>query len=406
MEARSISPCAQQNNRPRQHSRSFICNALLLCLLILFLGACAKVPAKKGGGDITPTTTAAHTLTPTPTSKPITITLQVVGCPAGLSINWDKLVGTTAQVNKVQKVTCGSLEGNGSVEALVNVRYYSSNNRLDYYVYDNLLGTPQQRFKMLNLLDGDARISPSNTIMTAEIGSQDTLKGAPDVFKEFQWNGAGFAQISFPGMYPDATYYQAEQDQAQLNAEFARGEKRNAWKIAFYGVVDQLAKDIFHWTDTHTTTIRFRSSTSTYIAAVYNLGLGGGGFVATMFHLDNSEANIFEVMQITSIDGSASLNSPAAGTRLANPLTVSGVAPASGSILGKVVVYNDTFTAIGDSGSITSAASSGSVNFSKTVHYQLNSSSIQEGMVAFFATNLNNTNYINQVVMVKVLLGP
>ncbi len=370
------------------------------------LSACAKAPAKKGSGDLTPTLTPGHTVTPTPASKPITITLQIVGCPAGLSINWDRLVGTTAHINKVQKVTCGSLEGNGSVEALVNVRYYSSDSRLDYYVYDNLFGAPQQTFKMLNLLAGDAQISPSNTIMTAEVGPQDTLKAARDVFKEFQWNGTGFVQIFFPGMYPDATYYQAEQDQAQLNAEFARGEKRNAWKITFYGVVDQLAKDIFHWTDTHAATIRFRSSTSTYIAAVYNLGPGGGGFVATMFHLDNSEANVFEVMNITSIDGSASLNAPAAGTRLADPLTVSGVAPASGTILGKVVVYNDTFTAIGDSGNITSSASSGNVNFSKTVHYQLNSPNIQEGMVAFFATNQNNTNYINQVVMVKVLLGP
>jgi len=373
---------------------------------MLVLGACAKAPAKKGGGDITPVPTPGYTVTPTPTPKPITITLQVIGCPAGLSINWDGLVGTTAQVNKVQKVTCGSLEGNGSVEALVNVRYYSSNGRLDYYVYDNLFGTPHQAFKMLNLLDGDAQIGPSNTIMTAEVGPQDTLKAAPDVFKEFQWNGTGFSQIFFPGMYPDATYYQAEQDQAKLNAELASGEKRDAWKITFYGVVDEMAKDIFHWTDTHTATIRFRSSTNTYIAAVYNLGPGGGGFVATMFHLDNSEANIFEVMQISSIDGSASLNSPAAGTRLADPLTVNGVAPASGTVLGKVVVYNDTFTAIGDSGNIISSTSSGNVNFSKTVHYQLNSPSIQEGMVAFFGTNLNNTNYINQVVMVKVLLGP
>ena len=406
MKARSMSPCAQQNDRQRQQrSLRFTRNALLLCFLILLLSACAKAPAKRGG-DLASTPTPGQTATPTPAAKPITITLQVVGCPAGLSIDWDRLIGTTAHVNKVQKVTCGSLESNGGVEALVNVRYYSADLRLDYYVYDNLFGTPQQAFKMLNLLDGDAQISPSNTVMTAEIGPQDTLKAAPDVFKEFRWNGTGFVQIFFPGMYPDATYYQAEQDQAQLNADLARGEKRNAWKITFYGVVDQLAKDIFHWTDTHAATIRFRSSTGTYIAAVYNLGPGGGGFVANMFHLDNSEANIFEVMQITSIDGSALLSSPAAGTQLADPLTVSGVTPASGTILGKVVVYNDTFTAIGDSGNITSSVSSGSVNFSKTVHYQLNSPNMQEGMVAFFATNQNNTNYINQVVMVKVLLGP
>ena len=70
-----------------------------------------------------------------------TITLQVVGCPA-LSINWDSLIGTHTNVNKVQKVTCGSLEGNGLLQALVNVRYYTPGAKLDFYVYDNLSGTP------------------------------------------------------------------------------------------------------------------------------------------------------------------------------------------------------------------------------------------------------------------------
>ena len=77
------------------------------------------------------------------------------------------MVGTKAGVNKVQKVTCGTFE-NGVLAALVNVRYYSSDDKMDFYVYDNLSGTPTKRFEVQGLIGGDAQISPTNTIITAE----------------------------------------------------------------------------------------------------------------------------------------------------------------------------------------------------------------------------------------------
>lgn len=201
------------------------------------------------------------------------------------------------------------------------------------------------------------------------------------------------------------TYYQAEQNQAQLSADLAAGNKQNAWRNLFFGVPDHLAKTIFHWTNVDTRTVQFRSSTGTYIVAVYNLGTGGGGFIATMFHLDNSEANTFEIMKLTSIDGSVLLNTPVAGVQLGNPLTISGSSYAKGSILGKAVVYNDTFINIGDSGDIRSPGSVGYVNFTKSINYHLNSSGVQEAAIAFYWTNQNNSNFTNQIVIVKVLLS-
>jgi hypothetical protein len=44
------------------------------------------------------------------------------------------------------------------------------------------------------------------------------------------------------------------------------------------------------------------------------------------------------------------------------------------------------------------------VNFTQTVTYQLNSSGVQEGAVAFYETNQNNSNASNQVIMIKVFL--
>jgi hypothetical protein len=384
---------------------AYIVVAVILCGLVLLLSGCAKVPAKSGaGGSLKPTVAPEPTISPTPTPRPPALTLQVIACPSTLSLNWDRLIGTKAGVNKVQKVMCGSLEGYGSFVALIDVRYYTPDARLDYYVYDNLFGSPHRSFSMLGLLNGDAQISPAGTIMTAEIGPGDSIKGLRDVFKEYQWNGATFTQILFPGIYPDMTYYQAEQDQAQLNAELAAGSKRNAWKATFYGVVDDLAKRIFHWIDTHTSTVQFSPHDGIYIAAVQNLGPGGGGFVASMFRLDNNIQNIFEIKQISSIDGSTSLTSPTLGVQVTNPVSVSGVSLTSGSILGKIVVYSDIFIAIGDSGDIPSPATGGYANFSKSVKYNLNSPGVQEGIVVFYSTTQNNTNLSSQVVMVKVLL--
>jgi hypothetical protein len=410
MKARSMLTCWQWKYRER-HRRflydRYVGVPLFLCSLMMLLIGCAKQPDRSGAGATgIPTATPMQVVSQTPTPTPLNITLQVVNCPSGLSsLNWDRLVGTKANLNKVQKATCGSLEGPGSFEALINVRYYSPDGRLDYYVYDNLFGTPSRTFSRQGLLNGDARVSPAGTIMTAEVGPGDTLKGKADVFKEYQWQNGTFEQVLFPGIYPDMTYYQAEQDQAQLNAELAAGEKRDAWKATFYGVVDNLATKIFHWIDTHSSTIHFSVHDGIYIAAVTNLGPGGGGFVASMFRLDNNINNLFEIMQVTSIDGSVILSSPKAGVQVTNPISVSGSSVASGSILGKVVIYNDINIAIGDSGDIHSPASTGYVNFTQSVTYHLNSSGIQEGLVAFYSTNQNNTNLSNQVFMVKVFLS-
>src|SRR5205085_12122003 len=131
----------------------------------------------------------------------------------------DRLVGTKANVNKVQKVICGPIE-NGALAALVNVRYYSADARLDLYVYDNLSGTPSRRFVVQGLAQGDARISPTSTIITAQNANNDPL--GINLFKEYQWDGSTFAQIVFPSLFPDVTHYQAEQAQAQVIAPQAQ----------------------------------------------------------------------------------------------------------------------------------------------------------------------------------------
>jgi hypothetical protein len=388
---------------------------LLLCNLLILLSACSSTTQDTGpssldttGSMLTPTQTSA--VASTPTSVPPVITQQVVGCPSS-TISWDRVVGTHANVNKVQKVICGSLEGAGT-QTLVDVRYYSPDAKLDVYVYDNITGTPTRRFSLQGLLNGDALISSVGTLITAEVSPKDIIKGGPDLFKEYKWNGTTFGQVYFPGIYPDMTRYQAEQDQARLSAEIAAlpqgqptSQIRDAWKLSFAAVSGHLAQQIFHWQHYTVTPPPNAKKLSIFTVTVTNLGPGGGGFMATVHHLNEISTNIFEIWQVSSSGGSSSISTPTAYAQLSSPISVSGTSMASGSILGQIVVYDDVFTNVGTSDPIRSSVSSGLVQFTNAVKYQLNASGLEEGAITFYATNQNNVAISNQAVMVKVLLS-
>jgi hypothetical protein len=311
----------------------------------------------------------------------------------------------------VQKVICGTLEGAG-LQALVTVRHYTPDAKLDVYVYDNITGAPARRFSVQGLINGDAFISSVGTLVTAESNPSDVIKGALDLFKEYKWNGAAFGQVIFPGMFPDMTRYQADQDEAKVSAELAALQPgqpktliRDSWKLSAGAVATHLAQAIFRWQRVTTTLPQGAAKLSIIPVTVTNLGIGGGGFIATVHHLNEVTTNIFEVWQVSSADGNSAITNPGAYAQLNSPVSVSGSAMASGSILGRIVVYNDAFITVGASGPIHSAAPSGVVQFTNTVTYQLNASGLQEGVVAFFATNQNNVAITNQVVLVKVFLG-
>jgi hypothetical protein len=386
--------------------RSSIAGALLLCYLTILLSACTSpffTPSQSGNNE-TPTLPISPTpaVSATPSVKPPTITLQVVGCPT-LSVNWDSLIGTHANVNKVQKVTCANLEGNGSLQALVNVRYYSPDAKLDVYVYDNLSGTPAQRFKAQGLIDGDTQISPSGTLTTAEIGISGLTSAVPDLFKEYKWNGAAFAQLLFPGLYPDVTHYQAEKSQALYVSQGA-ASGNESWRTSGVLVAEHLAISVFRWPSVTKTVVK-NNLVDPIIVQVTNNGPGGGGFLATLYHLDGVSTNILEITNVTSTNGSVSLTQPTVGTQISSPVSVQGNYVASGSILGRVVLYDNTYVAVGDTGALHSSLTTGSASFSVVIPYTLSARGVQEGVIAFFSTTQNNTAYINQAVMMKVFLS-
>ncbi len=402
----------QWQRRFRPEGRLCAGGLLLLCCLCLstLLSACTITnpfftPSKSGPNPpSTETGTPVLVVSPTPTAVLPTITLKIVNCPS-LPINWDSLVGTKHLVNKVQKVVCGSLEGAGTTQALVNVRSYAPDAKLDVYVYDNLTGTPNQRLKVTGLINGDAQIGPTGTVMTAETGLTSISTAIPDVFKEYQWNGSTFAQALFPAFYPDMTHYQAEQDQAIVSAEVAAGRTTDSWKMSGTAESDHLAQSIFHWPSTTKTVLKYDQSADTVIVQVTNLGPGGGGFIATFHHLDSNVNNIYEIYSLSPSDTNTVISSPVAGAQLSSPVSVKGISQASNGILGRVVLYDDTYINIGDSGPIHSSTTSGYAQFTTSARYQLNSHGVQEGVVAFYSTNQNNLSLTNEVVMVKVFIS-
>jgi hypothetical protein len=408
MKSRSVKSTQYRTYRLRfiRFERSYIARVMSLTCLVILLSACSSpffTPSQSGSQD-TPILSASptHAISTTPTAKLPTITLQVVGCPA-LSINWDSLVGTHTNVNKVQKVTCGYMEGNGLQQALVNVRYYTPDAKLDMYVYDNLSGTPVQRFKVQGLIDGDTNIGPTGTITTAEIGVNGLSSAAPDLFKEYKWNGSTFAQILFPGLYPDITHYQAEKSQA-LYVSQGGATGKESWRASGVDVAEHLAFSIFHWSNV-TKAVLKNNLVDPIIVQIINNGTGGGGFDATLYHLDNVNTDILEITSVTSTNGSASLSNPPSGTQVSSPVNVQGNYVASGNILGRVVLYDNTYTTVGDTGALHSTLTSGSASFSVAMHYRLNAHGMQEGVMAFLSTTQNNTAFINQAVMIKLFLS-
>lgn len=378
--------------------------------LSVLLGACSNPFAQpeQGGAPITITPGPTQAVaSPTPSVPPRVITLHISSsCPSYVaSTNWDKVLNTNPAVDKVQLVNCGSLEGAGSMEAVVGVGYVTPDAKLDVYVFDNLTsGKPTVTFKVPGLIDGDAQVSPTGTLMTAEIGLHGVATKNQNLFKEYQWNGSSFVQVLFPYLYPDMTHYQAEQDNTLFATEVAANQKADIWKTSGTEEAGHLATSIFRWTSVTQSVLRFDSAADTIIVQTNNTGPGGGGFIATLHHLDGNIHNILEIASVTPVDAYTSLSSPAAGAQVKSPLNVAGTAQKGTSVLGEVVVYDDTYVQAGTSGPIASTGS-GYASFSHLISYTLNAPGVQEGVVVLMTTTQNNMALTSQIEMVKVFLS-
>ena len=393
-----------------QHSKYVSISILVVFILALTLVSCSG----SSSTTTTPTTTAGQSSgnTTTTTISPV-LHPGPQPCPDAVQApaHWDAIIPTQNGVTHVEKVICGYLTGTTTLQALITVRYQGIGQLLDVYVFNDITSpSPSQLFKLQSLYNGDARLSAYNTVLTAEVDQYSSINAGKsdaemvrDLFREFQWSdGAGtLVPVSFPGIFPDLTRYQAEEDQAQIN----RGQ--DAWKLNAAEVARQLAIDahLLNWPgDVQVVVVSGGGSNDTdAIVTVKNPAPPGDMIRVSLERLErNSHNGIWEVVAVTA--SNISITTPQSRDILTSPMNVTGTGNAFEGVIGTVDVLDHVYTPIGHA-QVTGATGNGNTTFSTVVSYNSTfKGGKQDGIVVLYAAN-NAGSATGTAVMIKELLG-
>lgn len=382
---------------------------LLLCILV----ACGTDPSI---GISTPSATSTSSGTSVASASPTVavpgVVLGVQPCPATVSnpTHWDPIIPTQANIDKVESVTCANLMGNATLQALVNVRADGTGQILSAYVYNNITNaSPTKVFMLQDLYKGSAKISGYNTLITGEVdqgshinSGQSNAGFRQDLFREFKWSdGAGtLVQVAFPGIFPDLTRYQAEDDQQQVN------QGHDPWKIDAGMVSTNLAVSLLQWpiANAQATIVSGGGQHDLdAVVTVKNTHPGGGAIKVTLSRLEgNANGGIWEAIAVESTG--MSIITPAKLNNLASPFASTGTGNAFEGKIGKVIVLDHLYTDIGHADA-NGAIGNGNTSFSTNVSYQASfHGGSQEGLVVLY-TYSNADGSIAGAVMVKELLS-
>src|SRR2546423_388964 len=392
-----------------RHYKCLFIAASLVLLLALTFSACnsassttTTTTSRGRGSNSAPTTTG-----PAPQVKPGT-----QPCPETVKdpSYWDPIIVTQVNVSKVESVSCANMVGNSSLQALISVRYYGTGQLLDVYVYNNITDpSPTQIFKLQNLYRGNARLSGYNTLLTAEVDQDSRLNKhvssnatlTQDLFREFKWSdGVGtLIPVTFPGIFPDLTRYQAEIAQAQVN------QGHQPWRLSAIQTAQALGTNLLHWSPSAPATLLSGGGNSDLnaVVTVKSTNPASATITVTLSRLEgNSKGNIWEATSVTSPDLSISI--PQDRDLLTNPITVKGTGNAFEGRVGKIIVLDHLYTDIGHAEAI-GVAGNGSTTFSMSVTYNSTfKSGLQEGVVVLYSYSSADGS-ISGAAMVKEMLS-
>jgi hypothetical protein len=312
-------------------------------------------------------------------------------------------------VNKVEDVSCANLLGINELQALVTVRTLDSGGDLDLYIFTHITqAQPTQLFKLLSLYKGQTRISPYSTLLTGEADLNSSVnKGVnsnanlqQDLFREFKWSdGAGtFMPVSFPGLYPDLTRFQAETDQQMVKGG------QDTWKLDAVKTATNLTVDLLKWPASVNASIVSGGGKKDGDAVVNVKGPGvvGGSIQVTLSRLEGNSSGIWIVTGVTSTG--LDITSPLVRDRISNPLKVTGKGKAFEAVVGRIIVLDHTYTDIGDV-QAKGAIGMGDTTFTASVNYSSSfKNGLQEGIVALYSYS-NADGSIAAVVLRKVLIS-
>ena len=384
----------------------------LCCFCLWFLTACGgsngtASNATPVAGTGTNTTSSGAVTDATPTVAPH---LGTQPCPAVVSepSHWDSIIGTQAGVNAVVSVTCANLTHNNSLQALVVSVYEGTGQTADIYVFSNITSpSPTQIFKLHNLYKGSAKISAYNTLMTAEVDQGSSLNTGQsnanyqqDLFREFKWSdGAGtLVPVSFPGIFPHLTRYEAERDQQLVNQG----------KLPFLSatqVANMLATKLLNWSVNAPTTIISGSNLhdGDAIVTVKSTSVSAGTLKVTMSRLEGNTNN--GIWEVTAVSTSGLLiSSPQNRDLLNGTTTVAGVGNAFEGVIGKVKVLDHLYNSIGTADA-KGATGNGNTTFSTSISYNASfKGGAQEGLLVLYSYS-NADGTIAGAFMLKELLN-
>ena len=353
----------------------------------------------------TPTTGPVHT---TPTALP-GVVLGPRACPGNVGEPgyWDHILGTQPGTTEVARVSCANLQGTTTIQALVTVSHTDGTNIVDVYIYDDITQLhPDQLFKQANLLMGDAKVSGYNTVIIAEADVNSALNKSQamssmqrDLFREFQWNTSeqAFAQVPFPGIYPDLTRYQADADQALVNLG------RDYWKYDAAKTAQAMAAQLLHWSKTQAQVLQG--------GGIYDVGA-----VILVSHLDGAvvpditvtlsrlEGDIHNIWIVTGARSSRmAITTPHNASLVNSPVAVSGSGDAFEAQVGILRILDHRYREIGKV-EARGVNGMGPTTFTAMLPYTSTVVSTQEGLLTLYSYSAMDGK-INAAVILKVLIS-
>ncbi len=178
------------------------------------------------------------------------------------------------------------------------------------FVYDNIMAVkPLLLFSLFRLVQGDAKISNHNTIITSEVDPASSVNTGrpnadlvPDLYREFEWF---------------LTRFQAETDQAKAD----RGQ--DPWKRDAKITAQHLAAKFFAWDANAPATLESGGGAHDIqaVVSVKNTGASGGTIKVRLSRLTgNANGGIWEVTAVES--NGIAINSPESLRLLSNPVDV------------------------------------------------------------------------------------
>lgn len=397
---------------PSRRNYWFVVAAVIVALALIFsvFAFAVSFQGQHPATQVTPMPTAPQTTPRSETTPAPTRGVTPVPTPINTLAYWDRILGTAGTNGKVESVSFARILGNSSLQALVTVRHSDANSTLDVSVFDRITSaTPTQLFKLSGLIRGDAKISSYNSILTAEVNPNFLLKTGtrvsqmmPDTYREFAWVEGSMMQVAFPGIFPVLTRYQAEADQARVNAG------HDPWKNDARAVAKALEVQFMKWQRTVTTKVLSGGGPHDVSATVQVQEAPlQNAYPTIIVILSRLEGNTHNMWVVTSVTDSSTLTlkNITAGQVISSPVTLVGTGAAFESQIGQAVIYDQAYANIGQA-TVHANTGAGTGSYSTKVSYNSRFTGVQEGIVAVYQDMGGLSAENETVVLVKVLINP